>query len=205
MDRMISNLMADRDAMEFTEIITRDELQTILQEHKLSMSSLLDENTVVESGALMGVHMLVTGRINQISCDIMPVTSARYSQVARVVTGSRQVLGRNGKPYDEPVWGDVQATVTKFTKEAKDSINGSYRILDVRSGQVIDNGTFTEHSNWSHSWATYAGDERAIGKDFQGLVYQTDKNPPTCNEQVNGVGGLLAQKLSAGMATKLKY
>lgn len=203
-DRVIAEMMKDADAMEFTDLITRDELQMILNEQKLNMSALLDESSVVESGALLGVHQLVTGRINQIACDVMPVITRRFEQQATCVTGYTTAYNKDGKPYQKPVYGTLGAMVTEHKKEAKFRINGSYKILDVKSGQMLSGDSFTEEVPWQCTWGTFTGSECALDGGAQELVRSREKNPPTCGELVNQGSQKLAVRLGGRITNAIR-
>lgn len=203
-DWVVAALMKDGDAMEFTSIVTRDELQVILNEHRLNMSSLLDENTVVQSGGLLGVHQLVTGRINQIACEPMGVISRTYRREGQCVTGYRTAYNKEGKPYQQPVWNQVSAQVTEKKKEVKFRISGSFRMLDVQSGQLLKGDSFTEESPWNCTWGTFSGNECVLDRNDKTLVNAREQNPPTCSELTNQSGQRLASYLAKQIAYSLR-
>lgn len=204
-DQVVAALMKDGDAMEFTSIITRDELDRILAEQRLSMSALLDEGSVVESGALLGVHQLVTGRINQLACEPVPDIVERYQRNGQCYSGTRPVVGKDGKTRQEPVYRNAAAAITVHRREVKSRIIGSFKILDVRSGELIKSDSFTREQPWSHAWATYTGDECMTGDpNDRDLLAKREQNPPTCNELASQVGQQLATYLASQIANAVR-
>jgi len=51
------------------EVLDRQNLNSIMSEHKLSLSGLIDENTVTELGKIIGAAALVFGRIQTDNYD----------------------------------------------------------------------------------------------------------------------------------------
>lgn len=204
-DQVVAALMKDADAMEFTSIITRDELDRILAEQRLSMTELLDEKSVVESGALLGVHQLVIGRINQLSCEQNPEIVEKYARNGQCFAGTRPVVGRDGKTRQEPVYRNAAAMITVRRREAKARIIGSFKILDVRSGELITGDSFTKEQVWSHSWATYTGDECMTGDpNDKILLAKREENAPSCNELTGQAGQQLSSYLAGQIANAVR-
>lgn len=204
-DQVVSALMKDGDAMEFTSIITRDELDRILAEQRLNMTALLDERSVVESGALLGVQQLVIGRINQLSCESAPEIVDKYQRNGQCYAGTRSVVGRDGKTRQEPVYRNASAMITVRRREAKARIIGSFKILDVRSGELIKSDSFTKEQAWSHAWATFTGDECMTNdRNDRALLVEREENPPSCNEMASQVGQQLATYLAGQIANAIR-
>ena len=71
------------------EVIDRNHLKTILTEHKLSMSGLVDPNTVKKLGQIAGVDAIITGSVTpfgdsiRISCKVIATDTARMITAAK--------------------------------------------------------------------------------------------------------------------------
>ena len=52
------------------EVVERQLLNTILQEHQLSISGIIDENSVVELGKILGVDAIATGSITDLGSGV---------------------------------------------------------------------------------------------------------------------------------------
>ena len=96
-DDIITNVMNDPSAMEFLEIISRDQLLTVLNEQKLSMSGVLDDQTAVQIGKVLGVHELLTGRITQIIYTSPRTSSKSYQEEREVQVGEESYVNKKGK------------------------------------------------------------------------------------------------------------
>ncbi|MEK7698942.1 MAG: FlgO family outer membrane protein [Planctomycetota bacterium] len=71
------------------EVIDRNHLKSILTEHKLSMSGLVDPNTVKKLGQIAGVDAIITGSVTpfgdsiRISCKVIATDTARVIGAAK--------------------------------------------------------------------------------------------------------------------------
>ncbi|MBK8498691.1 MAG: hypothetical protein IPL52_07705 [Flavobacteriales bacterium] len=85
-------------------------------------------------------------------------------------------------------------------REAKARIIGSFKILDVRSGELIMSDSFTREQPWSHAWATYTGDECMTNDpNDKILLAKREENPPSSNE----LAGQAGQQLSTYLASRI--
>ena len=64
--------------MEFVDIISRDQLDLIIEEQKLSHSGLVDASNSIELGKIAGVHMLIVGEVTQI---LIPKTKKTTNKI----------------------------------------------------------------------------------------------------------------------------
>jgi hypothetical protein len=198
-DRLAAKLFNDKEFMEFVEIISRDELEILMQEHKLSMSVEMDPRTAAKNGKLMGVHLIVTGKIMQASAEHQPVINdAPYTVSANVVVGQETYVNSKGKTKVRNVYGPVYAKIYEHRKSSKAILSGSYKVLDVETGKILDQNQFSETYVWLNRWITFSGDERAvrIPRDYDA----NELNPPTDFE----MGNKLVDKLTDKMAAKIK-
>lgn len=199
-DQIISQVMSDPSAMEFLELISRDQLEHIMREQQLEMSDLVDEQTAVRLGRLMGVHKILTGKITQIITVPARTVKKPEKQKARVVVKTEKYTDSKGKKKKRYIWGDVEATVTFYTRTAGASIVGSYKIIDVETARIERSESFTGESKFKYEWATHSGDERALDRKASELVKKGERPAPTAEQLVNQA----AENLSTSLAKSLK-
>jgi len=199
-DQIISQVMSDPSAMEFLELVSRDQLEHIMREQQLEMSDLVDEQTAVRLGRLMGVHKILTGKITQIITVPARTVKKPEKQKARVVVKTEKYTDSKGKKKKRYIWGDVEATVTFYTRTAGASIVGSYKIIDVETARIERSESFTGESKFKYEWATYSGDERALDRKASELVKKGERPAPTAEQLVNQA----AENLSTSLAKSLK-
>ncbi len=201
-DDIISDVMGDLGAMEFLEIISRDQLLQVMEEQKLGMTGLLNDQTAVELGKVLGVHELMTGKITQIMHRPAPSTprAKTYQEQARVATHKEKYRNSKGKLRERWVYADVAASVTKFEKTASASIVGSFQILDVATAKIKKSQSFKGDGFFMCEWGEFRGDERALSDESKRLVSKSEEYVPSGEELVNKA----ARDLSANLASTLK-
>jgi len=171
-----------------------------MREQQLEMSDLVDEQTAVRLGRLMGVHKILTGKITQIITVPARTVKKPEKQKARVVVKTEKYTDSKGKKKKRYIWGDVEATVTFYTRTAGASIVGSYKIIDVETARIERSESFTGESKFKYEWATYSGDERALDRKASELVKKGERPAPTAEQLVNQA----AENLSTSLAKSLK-
>jgi len=199
-DQVISKLFDDEQAMEFLEIIDREQLELVIKEQKLGASGLIDDNTLVELGKILGVQEILTGRITQILSDAPQVT--RENQQAKRTISVKVGEKKNADGKTIPVMQDkeVAAYVTLSKKTASARMSGSYKILDVQTARLLETESFSEQYRFSHEWGTFRGDERALNNNQKRMVQLREENPLSDGERINFV----ARKLADSLAGRLK-
>ena len=198
-DQVISQVMHSKDAMEFLEIISRDQLNQIMQEQHLGLSGAVDEQTAIEIGRILGVHELLTGKITQITYTSPNTSTTNFDETERVIVGEETYYDKDGKKKTRAVWGDVSVTVMKYIKTASASINGSYNIIDVKTALVKKSESFKGEYNYYYEWGKYRGNEKALSKSSNNLCAKPEGFPPGEDEMVN----LAAENLSRSLASTL--
>lgn len=197
-DDVVSDIMRDPDAMEFLEIISRDQLAQVLQEQDLGQAGIVDSQTAADIGKVLGVHEIVTGKISQI-IYIPPITVTRnVSREKEVATGTESYTDSDGKAKQRTVYGKVKATVYIHTRTASASISGSYAIIEAKTARLKKSESFSQREEFKCQWAKFSGDERALKYDDK--KYGPEIPAPVEIEMVNQA----AKKLSALLAGTLK-
>lgn len=198
-DLIVSNVMNDKESMEFLEVISRDQLEHVLDEQDLGAVGILDPETIVMVGKILGVHEILTGKITQIIYTPDRKTDRRIKERERVVIGKEDYTDKNGNVKQRNVMGDVFANVRIFTKVSSASIVGSYQSIDVQTAKVNKMDNFVGRGEFRHEWATYNGDARALNKKTKKLVNTSEEFSPVEEEMVRkaliNLSNSLAQKL----------
>lgn len=197
-DDVVSDIMKDPGSMEFLEIVSRDQLAQVLQEQDLGQVGIVDSQTAVDIGKVLGVHEIVTGKINQI-IYIPPATVTRNeSREKEVATGTEEYTDSSGKVQQRTVYGTVRATVYIHRLTASASISGSYAIIEAVTARLRKSESFSETDSFECQWAEFSGDERALNYDDK--KYGPEIPVPVEEEMVTRA----ARKLAASLARTLK-
>lgn len=195
-DKLRASILNSSDASEFIEIYTRDQLDVVLKEHNLNMTNeIIDQQTIAAFGKALGIHMILTGKVMQVSAEYRQTIhdGARVSTV-QVVTGQRTVYDSKGNPRKENVWGNVSASNYHHHKTAVSTINGSYEMIDVQSGRILASDQFRETWEWENHWSTYSGDQRAATTPSN--FDSGEVAPPSQTELANKVIDRLGNKIA---------
>lgn len=181
-DEIISALSNDQSAMEFIEIITRDQLQQVLNEQNLGSSGIINESTAMQVGKILGVSEIIVGQITQIASADPVVTSKQYKN-------ERSIYSKEGNYV-------ITAMIQEYKKEASASMSGSFKIIDVKTAKIKKTDSLKEDYRFLSVWSTYMGNPDAIAYN---VPRGPEENAPTDEERVNIVAG----KLSASLGSKI--
>ena len=190
-DQVITSVMGDPTATEFLELVSREELEKILEEQKLQISDLVNEQTAVEIGKFLGVHEILLGKITQIIYTSPRTTIKRLKRQAQVVVREEK---------DKKVYGTVSAKVKVYTKTTKASMVGSYKIIEIKTASIKKSASFEGKANFQYQWATYEGDEMALESEDKELTEKGKELAPSEEELVLEA----ARNLSTSLTEDLK-
>lgn len=89
------------------EVIDRNHLKTLLTEHKLSVSGLVDPDTIKKIGQISGVGALVTGSVTPFGDNIRVTCKVIATDTARIITADKTELAKT-KAIDELLSRGIQ-------------------------------------------------------------------------------------------------
>lgn len=205
-DRISSNILGDNSATEFLGLVSRNELERVIQEQKLGLTGLVDEQSAQRVGEILGVDEIVVGSINYIDYNAPPVREERLlrEKTVRRSAGKETYIDKNGKEKTRTKYVNVpiEASVTKFHREAEAKMEVSYKILKVRTAELVKSDTFSGSSKFEHEWGKFSGDKDALSRQDRKLCSKSEEYPPTENEMVRGALKEVANDLSE---TLIKY
>ena len=185
-DQVVSQVMNNKDAMEFLEIITRDQLENVMREHKLGLTGIIDDKTAMSLGKILGVQEIITGKITSLTYTPERTITRSVPQSAKVVVGQRVVgYDKKNRQIIEDVYGTINATVTIYTRTAGTSVNGSYSIIDIKTGKNIKTDAFTGKYDFKTEWGTYSGNEGALSGEPLRLCKVSEQVSPSEDEMIN--------------------
>ena len=182
-DKIISEITNDQAAMEFVEIITRDQLQQVMQEQNLGQSGIINENTAMQVGKILGVSEIIVGQITQIASSEPIVTTKQYKN-------EKTIYSKQGNYI-------IQALITEYKKEASASLSCSFKIIDVKTAKLIKSDSSKEDYRFLNVWATFSGEKDAV--DYN-VPRTPEENAPSDEERIN----ILVDKISPSLSRKIK-
>jgi len=136
-------------------LVERGEMEAILKEHELSLSGVVDDNTAIEYGGVLGVNFLLFGDIVQ-GTITAPVPKTRQNYKKDKVTGKKI-------PSTFTTWDEISA-VTKINLKIINVKNGSIRFTEsksVRKVKSINKKTYKSKALYQKEMAKQKKLERA--------------------------------------------
>jgi len=203
-DKLRATILNNREANEFIEIYTRDQLNVVLQEHNLnSNSGMIDQGSIAKVGKALGIHLIITGKVMQLTSELrQTIDDGARITAANVIVGQERYIDSNGKQQTRNVWGNVSASNFYHHKSAIASISGSYEMIDIELGRVLSSSQFSEQKEWENNWATFTGDRRAA---VVPSGYDNGELPaPGQTELANVVIDILGDKIAGNVVNFIK-
>ncbi|MDD4687721.1 MAG: CsgG/HfaB family protein [Candidatus Cloacimonetes bacterium] len=183
-DLIISNLLQQNNALEYTEFITRDRIDVLMKEQQLGVSGMIDENSAANIGHLLGANSILTGKILQIS----------YNKPRTVQTSITETSVVADREKDEEI--EISCSITKYTKTASLQILASYTLVDVSTGKILSHNSFNPSYKFQESWgAKLGGDERALTTEQKKLISKEEILAPSASEMTNMVLEMLSTEI----------
>ncbi len=181
---------------EFFELVTRDQLDLVIREQQLNISGLMDETSTTEVGQLKGVNVLLVGKITSASQDRQQGGGDQlYKEEKEIADGKEKYVDSEGNEKTRTKYKTVTAYVRFYNKSANGNVTGSFKILDVKTGTILKAGAIVGNYNWTHRWATFTGDERALSSATRSLVNNGHGEFPSRNKMVLNANEDLAHNL----------
>ncbi|ATL48539.1 hypothetical protein COR50_15980 [Chitinophaga caeni] len=102
----------------------------------------------------------------------------RPVQKEHVVVGKRPVRDSTGKTHQVDVYGTAKATIYIVRKTIVSKALFDYAIIDTKQNTIITNNRIPGSFTWVNEYATFKGDERALGDEDKKLIGGSDIAPP---------------------------
>ena len=190
-DRMM--MTQTNTSKEFLQIITRDQLSTILLERNLVQAG-ITENDYLELGKLAGADQIFSASLTTTHRPSETIEVEDIKQEKKVVVRKEKYVD-DGVEKTKKIKEKVYVTIDHYKKSAESNLRLTYRITDVNSGLPIYSGTVRTDAKFFHEWATYEGDKRALSGKYERLVEKEEKFAPSRSELYMEAAGTLPNKL----------
>jgi len=202
-DAIISKMLKDSDLMEYVEIISRDQIDQIVNEQKLSQSGMVEYGQNVDLGKILGVQELITGKVSRIQVSEIDEVKKNESFKKRVTVDYEYYTDENGKEKKRAIKGEVTAYAKTFKISRTANISISATLLDVESAKILYSNSINEQYKFEYEWATYTGDKRALSKKVKSLIRKDAETAPAEGEMVASLSNKVSKKLKRELTAKL--
>ena len=179
-----SALLNDSEIIEFVNIIDRQQIDQIIEEQKLSQSGLVDSESSLEIGKLLGVHQIISGEVTFLAASKPNHIKNTQRYTKEVAIGTETYTDDDGKEKTRNIYGEVKATVTVHSISASAQVQASYQVLHAETAEVLNSEMVSGSRQYDFTWATYNGDQRAISKDVRKLTRKSKKAAPSKEQLV---------------------
>ncbi len=117
----------------FLRIVDRQHLETILEEQQLGMSGIIDEETAVNVGELLGAHALVSGTILEFSSSLGKKRSQSKD-------GYEQYKVEKVNPETKVKYYETKYRKTQYKEYSSRNtalITFQYKVISLKTGEVL--------------------------------------------------------------------
>jgi tetratricopeptide (TPR) repeat protein len=117
----------------FIHVVDRENLQNIINEQHLQMTGIIDENTAVAVGELVGAKAILTGTVLGFS---EKKGTLRSKQRDGYTTYQERVLNRtDGKYYMQTLYRPC--TFTEYYNSNSCTVSFQYKLTNIKTGEII--------------------------------------------------------------------
>ncbi len=117
------------------EVVDRTHLKSILQEHKLALTGLIDPSAARKLGQLAGVQALVTGTITPFGESVRLSVKILDTETAKVIGASSGQIAKT-KAIEELLGRGIETTAASFSKPVKAVSTSASKSKAVQSTEV---------------------------------------------------------------------
>ncbi len=195
-DVQSSNILTDnilnsciKANLKYAMFIDRANLDLLLEEHKLSMSGVIDPEKTAEIGKLEGLHHIVTGTITQLTVQNTPLSGVDQ-------TYQKSYTEKDTAGNDITKTRDVR--YREYSSSRTVQIAASFQIVEVETGRYVAGDNFSARIHDEAVWIRFDGNINDLPADKQRLVNK--KTEPRSAETLVSEG---LENISEKMSKKI--
>jgi hypothetical protein len=154
----------------FLRVVDREHMQAILQEQKLQLSGVIDDQTAVQVGQLVGAQAILTGTV--LSYDAQNGNLRNTTRTGYESYREKKV-NAEGQEYYETKY--KKTSYVEYYNESSCHISVQYKLISLSTGELIKTEILEKDSKDEVLYATYQGDK--------GNLYPASQSGPNLNAQ----------------------
>jgi curli biogenesis system outer membrane secretion channel CsgG/Flp pilus assembly protein TadD len=155
----------------FLKVVDRENIDRILEEQRLGLSGIVDEQTAVRVGNLIGAQAVLMGSV--IDYREEPGTLRRSTKDGFESYRVQQVNKETGEKYFITKYKPVR--YSEFYQENKVVMSFSFRLVSLETGEVLASKVMDRQAEDHIYYATYDGNADALFPAKNGLVDAADR------------------------------
>lgn len=166
---VITGITASRDP--FLRLVDRENMDRILEEQRLGLSGIVDEQTAVQVGNLMGAKAVIMG--NLIDYREEPGQLRRSTKDAFEAYRSQEVNKETGEKFFVTRYKPVR--YAEFYQENKVLLTFSFRLVSLETGEVLVSQVVERSAQDHMYYASYDGNGEGLFPARNGVVDLNDR------------------------------
>lgn len=139
----------------FLKVVDRDNLQQILDEQRLGLSGVIDENTAVTVGELMGAEAIVTGTVLNYQISRGKISS--YDREGFESYKVKKYNAEQDKYFYETKY--KKTSYKEYYGENKAVLSFQFKMISLATGEVILTKIIEKEEKDQVNYAIYEGDQ----------------------------------------------
>lgn len=155
----------------FLRVVDRENMERILQEQRLSLSGIVDEQTAVQAGNLIGAQAILIGNVTdfrEVAGELRRSTKDGF-EAYRV----EQVNKETGEKYMVTKYKPVR--YSEYLQENKVYLSFNYRLVSLETGEVLLSKVEDRQAEDHMYYADYAGNRDLLFPGRNGVVDPTER------------------------------
>lgn len=183
----------------FLKVVDRENLERILEEQRLSLSGVVDEQTAVRAGNLMGAQAVLMGDV--VSYQEIPGQVRRSTKEGYESYRVEQLNKETGEKYYVTRYKPV--SYSEYYQENKVLLTLNYRLVSLETGEVLLSKVAEKQAQDQAYYASYDGNKEALLPKWNGNVDLRDnarremRSLLNASRTVKPVATLLSEVLNA--------
>ena len=150
----------------FLKVVDRENLERILEEQRLSLSGVVDEQTAVRAGNLMGAQAVLMGDV--VSYQELPGQLRRSTKEGYESYRVEQLNKETGEKYYVTRYKPV--TYNEYYQENKVLLSLNFRLVSLETGEVLLSKVVEKQAQDHAYYASYDGNKEALLPKWNGNV-----------------------------------
>ena len=147
------------------DIMERDKITKVLEEQNLGMSGIVDRETAVSVGEMLGVDAMIFGKVTTYQVDpdkkiTEKVKEKKFSGKYRTVTKKDNKSGKE-KKVKEKIYEDVFVEKERWIRQGTVAIN--FRVVNVKTGKLL--AAHSESESYDSDNVEYTFSQKLKGED----------------------------------------
>ena len=148
----------------FIHVVDRDNLQNIINEQHLQMTGIIDENTAVAVGELVGAKAILTGTVLSYS---EKKGTLRSKQREGYTTYQERLLNKtDGKYYMQTMYRPCN--YTEYYNSNSSVVSFQYKLTNIKTGEIIATEIIEKTLNDEVIYGRFDGDVNTLWPAGQG-------------------------------------